>query len=79
MSVPMIHHRPPSLGEVEGENDSLTPSRLDTFLSTLGEAEPVGEDGDEGDEGGEQEFKLKSAVADKGCYNNMPLSYHNIT
>ena len=64
MSVPMVLHHPPSLGEVvEGESDTLTPSRLDTFLSTLGEAEPVSGEEEEGEEG---ESRLISTAVDKG-------------
>ena len=61
MSVPSVR-LPPSLGEVEGESDMLTPSRLDTFLSNLSEAEPVSGDVEEG-EGG---FQLRSTAVDRG-------------
>ena len=61
MSVPSVR-LPPSLGEVEGESDMLTPSRLDTFLSNLSEAEPVSGDVEEG-EGG---FQMRSTAVDQG-------------
>ncbi|CAI8016307.1 Probable poly(ADP-ribose) glycohydrolase 2 [Geodia barretti] len=60
MSVPSVR-LPPSLGEVEGESHTLTPSRLDTFLSNLSEAEPVSGDVEEG-EGG---FQLRSTAVDQ--------------
>ena len=68
MLVPTVGHRPPTSGEAAGESlNTTTPSRMDAFLSTLDEAEPV-EGEEEEEEGGEGEFPLRSRTVDKGWY-----------